>query len=95
MLGQLITGHNFMNRHEAICDPTGSTSAECRLCMEGEDESSFHVVAECPALANLRRQTIGRGIPFLSSPFEWDPVSLTGFLREADIVSMMASTGAE
>ena len=54
---QLITGHNFLKRHEALVNK--SEDADCRLCLEDE-ETSFHVIAECPALARQRQQTFGK-----------------------------------
>jgi len=47
-LVQFLTGHNKLKRHKniqaGIIDPHS-----CRLCLE-DDESSFHVIAECPAM---------------------------------------------
>jgi len=55
-LVQIFTGHNFLNRHDALVDPEKDPT--CRLCEE-EEETSFHLVAECPALAWLRMQVFG------------------------------------
>ena len=53
---QLLSGHNYYARHMTITqeldDPT------CRLCGEDE-ESSYHIVAECPVLANQRQTHLG------------------------------------
>jgi len=48
-LVQLFTGHNYLHRHESLVH---GTEADCRLCLEDE-ETSFHVMAECPALARI------------------------------------------
>ena len=53
---QLITGHNFLNRHNAIVE-LGEADPEmsaCRFCHQDE-ESSFHILAECDMFTRLRR----------------------------------------
>ena len=51
-LVQFLTGHNMLKRHKntqnGVIDPHS-----CRLCLE-EEESSFHVIAECPAMQSYR-----------------------------------------
>ncbi len=81
---QLITGHNFMKRHEALVQEGGDS--ECRLCME-DDESSYHVVAECPALAVQRQMIFGK--TFLAQPLLWSIKRLTSFVLEASIGSLL------
>ena len=76
-LVQTLTGHNFLNRHQHVIDP--DASGECRLCME-DDESSWHVVAECPALARTRLSVFGSHA--LEAPPNWSPNQLARFLRE-------------
>ncbi|CAB4040267.1 Retrovirus-related Pol poly from type-1 retrotransposable element R1 [Paramuricea clavata] len=80
---QLITGHNFMRRHEAIVAQYDtqefSEYAECRLCMEDE-ETSFHIVAECPALQHIRTECFNT--LFLPEPVgDWTVAKLLRFLR--------------
>ena len=77
---QIITGHNFLNRHKHVIDP--EEDACCRLCLE-DDESSWHVVAECPALARTRLQVFGTHC--LESPPNWSPNQLSQFLRERSV----------
>ena len=52
IMGQAITGHNRLNKHESKVnseiDPT------CRFCMEDE-ETAWHVVGQCPAFWKERR----------------------------------------
>lgn len=78
-LVQIITGHNFMNRHNAVIGDTEDPT--CRLCMEDE-ETTLHIVAECPALAR-RRQEIFE-VPFLTTPLHWTP-QMSAFLSGASI----------
>ena len=83
---QVITGHNRLNRHKHLI---GDTDEEmCRLCEEDE-ESSLHIIAECPALANIRLQNFGE--PFLKLPLIWShqmasfiKCSTIGFLLDHD-----------
>ncbi len=63
---QLITGHNFLKRHSALVDK--SDDAECILCWERE-ETSFHLIAECSAIAWARLKVFGT--PFQTSPLIW------------------------
>jgi ribonuclease HI len=81
---QLITGHNFLKRHEALMDP--SKDPECRLCMEDE-ETSFHVVAECPALAAVRYRTFGA--IHLDAPLDMSVSGVCLFLRETFIGKLL------
>jgi len=53
---QLLTGHSFLRDHQAKM--VKSTELECRLCLE-EDETSFHIIALCPALAKQRLHSLG------------------------------------
>jgi hypothetical protein len=73
-----------MNRHQALVDKT--TDPLCRLCLEDE-ETSFHIIAECPALAATRRELLGT--PFLTNPLVWSVSQVAGFLREASIGSLL------
>ena len=77
---QLITGHNFLKRHEALVNRSEDT--DCRLCLEDE-ETSFHVIAECPALARQRQQIFGKC--FLAPPLHWTTWEVASFIREAQI----------
>ena len=85
---QLITGHNHLRRHSALVDP--DEESECRLCLEDE-ESSFHIVAECPALARARQSVLGHHV--LASPLTWSVLQVLGFLREAHIEHLFDQRG--
>ena len=65
-----------------------TTDSECRLCME-DDETSIHIMAECPALAFARLKTFGN--TFQSSPLSWSLTQVVGFLREANIDFLQGS----
>ena len=56
----------------------------CRLCLEDE-ETSFHIVAECPALASIRVPALGSAI--LLQPLTWSP-QLAMFVRGQAIGSL-------
>ena len=77
---QFITGHNYLNRHEALID--SQVDPLCRFCLE-EEETSFHIIAECPALAVARFNTLGA--PLLTLPLVWSVSQVASFLREARI----------
>jgi hypothetical protein len=52
---RIFTGHNalFYDRHNI----DNEISSICRFCLE-EDETSWHVIAECPAFSNPRREIL-------------------------------------
>ena len=54
---QLITGHNFLTRHNTIVElgEVDKELAACRFCQQ-DDESSFHILAECDYFARLRME---------------------------------------
>ena len=81
---QLITGHNFMKRHESLVQDNADN--ECRLCLEDE-ETTLHIMAECPALAAVRLQVFG--IPFQSIPLRWSIREIVSFVRGASIDSLL------
>ena len=51
-LNQLMTGHNFLRRHNNIVD--SKESAICDLCDFGYVQDTKHIVAECPYFLGLR-----------------------------------------
>lgn len=85
LLVQLFTGHNFMMRHENILDP--NVDPTCRLCCE-DDESSEHIVAQCPAIW-AERLVMWDEYAVQIPPFEnWDLKRLLGFLSNANIAEL-------
>ena len=60
------------------------------MCME-DDESSFHVIAECPALAKERWDIFHQTI--LSDTPNWSLKQVTRFLRESPIGGLLDQHG--
>ena len=85
---QFFTGHNNLmkhrhNRNDEL-DPT------CRLCLE-DDESSFHLIAECPALIDLRWNIFHQ--PTLFNTPNWSLQQVIRFLRESSIDELLDQHG--
>ena len=59
----------------------------CRLCNEDE-ESSFHVIAECPAMQYFRGK-IFQTPTLLPDPPVWTVMQIDRFLRESPIGDML------
>ena len=53
---QMLSGHNHFNYHMHILGEANDPI--CRLCTE-DDESSIHLMDECPALAERRFEILG------------------------------------
>jgi hypothetical protein len=52
---QLITGHTNLNRHQSLM--TLVMSPNCQNCQEDEEQTAFHVIAECPCFWQARWST--------------------------------------
>ena len=78
----MITGHNRLKRHEAIVSRDEIDSL-CRMCGE-EDESSFHIIGECPALWKIRAD-IFQELRSLSNPPKWEVPQFMKFLKMSGI----------
>ncbi len=79
---QLITGHNFLQRHKVIVQE--DDDPWCRSCGEDE-ETSHHVVAEYPAFAAIQLRVLGT--PVLQGTLHWS-TQITEFLREINFSSL-------
>ena len=79
---QLISGHNFVQRHKVIVQE--DVDPLCRSCGEDE-ETSRHVVAECPAFAAIRLEVVGT--PVLQGTLHWS-TQIAEFLREINFSSL-------
>ena len=61
----------------------------CRLCQEDE-ESSYHVIAECPALQAYRGKIFQLSNPTtLPDPPVWSVMQISKFLRESPVGDML------
>ena len=78
----MITGHNRLKRHEAFMSKN-ETDSLCRLCGEDE-ETSFHIIGECPALWNARADCF-QELRLLANPPEWNVTQFMKFLTKAGI----------
>ena len=86
-LVQLFTGHNYLKRHQALVDHSDDNL--CRLCLEDE-ETSLHVMTECPALSGPRLMEFG---PVQTNPPTWSVTQVTSFLRETSIGDLLRPEG--
>ncbi len=73
-----ITGHNFLRRHQHLLDPTNYRSPTCRLCYH-EDETSSHLLLNCPTLDATRLRFFRQRRP--KPPFPWEVHQLVDFLE--------------
>ena len=85
-LVQFLTGHNMLKRHrniqKGIEDPES-----CRLCLE-EEESSFHVIAECNAMQSYRTE-IFHTLNNLPNPPVWTIQQVEDFLKKSPVGNML------
>ena len=87
-VAQFLTGHNKLKRHKNIQNGINDPYS-CRLCLE-EEESSFHVIAECPATQTLRTRVFELSIPkCLPNPPDWTVSQLVRFLKESSVGDML------
>ena len=83
---QFITGHNFLNRHQAIVDFGFAefNAAKCRYCQK-QEESTYHMLSECDAHAATRQMIWGRDT--LIPPFNISMYQIVEFLRTTNLPS--------
>ena len=81
----VVTGHNFFNRHQHLVHAgTGGENEVypmCRYCDE-EEESSYHLVANCPQFVSIRREIFLTHQ--LTLPFDFSPVKLFKYIKKAE-----------
>ena len=85
---QLLTGHNNLMRHRNL--KNDSIDPTCRMCLK-EDETSFHVIAECEALWRTRRYIFLKSQ--LSYAPNWTVCQVTRFLKESPIGELLVQHG--
>ena len=83
---QLITGHNYMRRHEGLVNHLEGEQLLCRLCGE-EEETSYHIIGECDALATQRLANFG--LITQSHRLVWSLSQVSGFIREANLEDLI------
>ena len=87
-LVQFFTGHNKLKRHKNIQNNVIDMYS-CRLCEE-EEESSFHVIAECPAMRIFRMGAFKLPIPtILPNPPDWEISQIEKFLNASPVGNML------
>ena len=74
---QLLTGHNRLKYHESKVN-TMQEDSSCRFC-QWEEETAWHLVAECPAFWRSRMDIFGDTI--LDTP-EWKVMQLMNFIKK-------------
>ena len=87
-LVQFFTGHNKLKRHKNLQNGVNDPHS-CRLCFE-EEESSFHVIAECPGTQFFRSEVFK--LPahaILPNPPDWTISQVNKFLNESDVGNML------
>jgi ribonuclease HI len=82
VLTGLFSGHCLLRGHlckmGVIQDPT------CRFCMEA-DETSEHVLCECPALLGLRSKYFGERSPAASVINNTHPTKIIEYIKELEL----------
>ena len=87
-LVQFLTGHNKLMRHKNIQEGISEPDS-CRLCRQDE-ESSFHVIAECPAMQTIRSGVFKLPTPsVLTNPPEWTVAQVVKFLKVSPVGNML------
>ena len=89
-LVQFLTGHNKLKRHKNLQNGV-SDPHSCRLCFE-EEESSFHVIAECRKTQSYRSE-IFKLPAFANLPNspDWTVSQVNKFLNESQIGNMLGN----
>ena len=87
LMVQILTGHNYMKRHQHIIDTANGDDSEgpiCNLCNAGE-MTSFHILGECGPLNDLREKCFG--FPQISPEnlYKLSKKALVQFLRGAPV----------
>ena len=87
-LVQFLTGHNKLKRHKNLQNEVNDPYS-CRLCLEDE-ETLFHVIAECPATQTVRSSVFKLPAPTtLPNPPKWTIHQVNKFLKETLVGDML------
>ena len=82
----IVTGHAFLGYHNYLVakDREEGATPICTLCKKEESrQTSWHILANCEALMELRMHSFGH--PFLQSLYDIKKVELVLFLSELPI----------
>ena len=78
----MITGHCRLRRHESIVNHGGNP--DCRFCGPGNPETPWHLIGECPAFLQRRRESF-ETLEELDNPPKWNVKRLLKFLKNSRI----------
>ena len=86
LMVQIVTGHNYLRYHSGLVDSLPDDSDYlCRYCWE-DDETSSHIVADCPAM-EVARATVFKTLK-LAPPLSCSYSRLRKFFREANVTEL-------
>ena len=78
-----ITGHNFLRRHQGLVDDEAALL--CQVCQE-EEETSSHIITECPGFRTLRNGYLGQPLNSAELDEKWKVFDLNNFLNNPHIL---------
>ena len=94
---QFITGHNFLNRHEfLVYGRENEVDPKCELCDFNYDQTSQHIIGECPALIGPRLEVFS--LHTMEPPFNFPIKAIIKFLQlatEAAEIEALNMDGSE
>ena len=80
---QVVSGHGYNNYHQSRLGIVAD--ATCRFCNE-EEEETWHIIRECPALAHARMEVFDDN----NYQFPNDVTNLLGFISKANISCVLS-----
>ena len=88
-LVQLMTGHNFLNRHEfVVFGATEERDPMCEYCDFNYVQTSAHVIGECPSPQLMEARVQFFGFQFMEPPFMLPIPAVLKFLQSAGIEAL-------
>ena len=82
---QLITGHNRLRYQESLMNH--EVSSLCRVGCK-VDETSWHIVCECPAFWQLRAEVFNT-YHDIRSPLKWSAKQIMKLVRNTQIIDLL------
>ena len=84
---QFLTGHNYLNRHQFIVyGLEEEVDPKCDLCDFNYDQTSQHIIGECPALMGPRLEVFS--LHTMEPPFNFTIKAIIKFLKLAEIEAL-------